>query len=52
MAESTEASPGLGRNPSQNYIVGAIYDSVFFIGAPLVALALGALVFFPPSQRP
>ena len=48
MAESTEASPGLGRNPSQNYIVGALYDSVFFIGAPLVALALGALVFFPP----
>jgi hypothetical protein len=48
MAEIAEASPGLSRNPAHGYIVGSLYDSVFFIGAPLVALALGALVFFPP----
>jgi hypothetical protein len=47
MAETAEVSPKLTSGPANHYIVGPLYDSVFFIGAPLVALALGTFLFIP-----
>ena len=38
--------PGIAKNSSA-YIVNPLYDGVFFIGAPLLALALASFLFLP-----
>ncbi len=48
------AKAGLGRAEpakAQGYIVGPIYDGAFFVGAPLIALALGLLIAGSPLDQ-
>ena len=50
MAENVETvgnAPRSSIDSRHAYIVGPLYDSVFFIGAPLIALTLGTLLFLP-----
>jgi hypothetical protein len=47
MADAAETSPGSIPGPANHYIVSAIYDGVFFIYSPLIALVLGTFLFYP-----
>ena len=59
MAEASVLSGGIAAQAaeavkkSNGYIVGAIYDNIFFITSPLLALLLGVLIAFSslPSTR-
>jgi hypothetical protein len=46
-AHTVGSTPQSSIDAAHEYIVGPLYDSVFFIGAPLLALALGTVLFLP-----
>ena len=47
MAEAAAASTGSVPGPANRYIVSSLYDGVFFFYSPLIALALGTVLFYP-----
>ena len=54
IAETVGTSPRSTAGPAHAYIVAPLYDSVFFLGAPLLAVAIGTVLFLPgiaPSVR-
>jgi hypothetical protein len=43
---ATQAVPAVRAATASGYIVAPLYDSIFFILSPLIALGLGVLIYY------